>query len=155
MILSFIKNIPNLKEKCVIDHLYCIRFIKCCVCYIFARLFCMSKREDLWNKEKSFSTHFKSSLHYWHNQILTFWIFRCHEIIKCLSMKLEKHILLNNLGSEQSGNKIWPEYYKINFIKKIYEKCGLETSSRSFLISRNPLQKGFWGGLHADLNKLW
>ena len=43
-----------------------------------------------------------------------------------------KHILLNNLGSKQSVNEIWP----VNkfFIKTFYEKSGLETSSRPFLI---------------------
>ena len=49
-----------------------------------------------------------------------------------------KHILLNNLGSKRSlvmrfGQ--FMKYYKIYvFIKKFYEKYGLETSSRPFLI---------------------
>ena len=33
--------------------------LKGCVHYIFASLFCMPKREDLWNKEKCFSFHFR------------------------------------------------------------------------------------------------
>ena len=57
------------------------------VCHIFAGSFCKSKREHLWNKEKCFLFHFKSSFHSWNNQILTFQIFKCHDIIKCLNMK--------------------------------------------------------------------
>ena len=48
-----------------------------------------------------------------------------------------KHILLNNFGSKQCGNEIWPVYLTLQkkfFIKKLYEKCGLGTSSRLFLI---------------------
>ena len=49
-----------------------------------------------------------------------------------------KHILLNNMGSKDSlvmkfGQ--FMQYYNINFfIKTFYEECGLETSSRLFLI---------------------
>ena len=49
-----------------------------------------------------------------------------------------RNILSNNLGSKHSlvmkfGQ--FMKYYKIKFfIEKFYEKCGLETSSRSFLI---------------------
>ena len=40
-----------------------------------------------------------------------FHIFKCYDVIKCLSMKHETcFILLNNLGSKQPGNKIWPVY---------------------------------------------
>ena len=49
-----------------------------------------------------------------------------------------KHILLNNLGSKCSlvmKFDQFMQYYKIIFfIKKFYEKCGLENSSRAFLI---------------------
>ena len=54
-----------------------------------------------------------------------------------------KHISFNNLGSKHSlvikfGQSM--QYYKIKFfIKKIYEKCGLDTSSKPFLFSNNPL----------------
>ena len=67
-----------------------------------------------------------------------------------------KHILLNNLGSKCSlvmkfGQ--FMQYYKIIFfIKKIFEKCGLETSSRPFLIF---LWKRFCEGQLADLVKFW
>ena len=59
--------------------------------YIFASLF-MSKREHLWNKEKCFLFHFESSFRSWGNQILTFQIFKCHDVIKCLIMKHETNI---------------------------------------------------------------
>ena len=59
-----------------------------------------------------------------------------------------KHILLNNLGSKRSlvmkfGQ--FMQYYKIIFIKKFYEKCGLETSSRPFLIFKeSSVKKILW-----------
>ena len=37
---------------------------KGCVCYIFASMFCMSKREHLRNKEKCFLFHFENSFRY-------------------------------------------------------------------------------------------
>ena len=47
-------------------------------------------------------------------------------------------------------------YYKTKFfIKKLYEKCGVETSSRPLLISKEPSVKWFWVGQHADLDKFW
>ena len=73
-----------------------------CVRYIFACLFCMSKREHSRNKEK------------------------------CFYFTSKAHILLNNLASKHSlvmkfGKFMY--YYKINFfIEKLYEKCGLETT---------------------------
>ena len=72
------------------DNLLCQ--LKGFVRYIFASLFCMSKREDLWSKEKCFLFHFESSFHYWDNQFLTFQISKRHDVIKCLSMKHEIHI---------------------------------------------------------------
>ena len=39
--------------------------VEFCVCYIFTSLFCISKREVLWNKGKCFLFHFKSSFHSW------------------------------------------------------------------------------------------
>ena len=55
----------------------------------------------------------------------------------------KKHILLNNLGSKHSlvikfGQFMY--YYKRKcFIKKLYKKYGPETSSRPFLIFKDPL----------------
>ena len=67
--------------------------VKGCVPYIFASLFFMSKRELLWNKEKGFLFHFKSPFRFWDNQILIFQIFKCHDVIKCLSMKHETQFI--------------------------------------------------------------
>ena len=109
--------------------------VKVCVRYIFASLFGISRREHLWNKEKCFLFHFESSFRSWDNQILTFHIVKCYDVIKCLSMKHET-LLLNYLRSKLSlvmkfSQFVW--YYKSKFfIKKSYEKCGLETSSRPF-----------------------
>ena len=67
---------------------------KGCVRYIFASLFFMSRehlREHLWNKEECFLFHLESSFRSWDNQILTFQIFKCHDVIKCPSMKHETH----------------------------------------------------------------
>ena len=66
--------------------------VKGCVCYIFASLFCMSKREHLWKKEKSFLFHFKSSFRSWDNQILTFQILN---IMTSSNAWNTKHILRN------------------------------------------------------------
>ena len=68
------------------------QMVKGFVCYTFTSLFSPSKREYLWNKEKCFLFHFESSFRSWDNQILTFQIFKCHDVIKCLSMKPETHI---------------------------------------------------------------
>ena len=46
--------------------------LKGCVCYILAGLFGKSKREHLWNSEKCFLFHFKSSFRSRNNEILTF-----------------------------------------------------------------------------------
>ena len=69
-----------------------LQVFKGCVHYIFVSLFCMSKRGYLWNKEKCFLFLFESSFCSWDNQILTFQVFKCHDVIKCLSMKHEAHI---------------------------------------------------------------
>ena len=46
-----------------------------------------------------------------------------------------RNTLLNNLGSKHGlVMKIYVVLQNKFFIKKFYEKCGLETSSRSFLI---------------------
>ena len=67
-----------------------------------------SKRKDLSSKEKCFLSDFESSLHSWDNQILNFQIFKCHDIIKYLSMKHETHFT-EKLGKQtQPGNEIWP-----------------------------------------------
>ena len=70
-----------------------VYLIKDFVHYIFARLFCISKRKHLSNKEKCFLFHFNSSFHSGDNRILTFQIFKCHGVIKCLSMNNEIHFI--------------------------------------------------------------
>ena len=65
------------------------KILEGCAPYIFASLFCMPKREHLWNKENYFLFHFKSYFCPWYNQILTFKVFKCYDVIKCLSMKQE------------------------------------------------------------------
>ena len=47
-------------------------FLNGCAHYIFASLFCMSKREYYQNKEKCFLFHFENSSRSWDNQLLTF-----------------------------------------------------------------------------------
>ena len=69
----------------------------------------MSKRELLGNKEKCFLFHFESSFR--SGALLTFRIFKCHDVIKCPSMKCET----------QSGNEIWPVYLTLQN-KIFYQK---------------------------------
>ena len=79
----FLRNIDSVIELA--------RTFTGCVCYIITSLFCKSKGRHLWNKEKCFLFHFKSSFHSWDNQILTFQIFKCYDVIKCPSMKHQTH----------------------------------------------------------------
>ena len=69
--------------------------------------------------------------------LLNFQIFKCHGVIKCLSMKTETHFVEQFGKQTQPVNEIWPAYVTLQdnfFITKFYGKCGLETSSRPFLI---------------------
>ena len=60
--------------------------------YIFASLlFCMHKREDFRNKDNMFFISLGKLFSFLDNQILTFQILKCHDVIKCLSMKHETH----------------------------------------------------------------
>ena len=68
----------------------CSLFIGC-VRYIFASLFYISNREHLQNKEKWFLFHFESSYRSLDNLILSFQVFKCHDLIKCLSIKHSNH----------------------------------------------------------------
>ena len=90
---------------------------KGCVGYIFASLFFKSKQEYLSNYEKCFLFHFKSSFRSRENQISKFYIFKFHDVIKCLSIKQEIHFT----EQTQSINKIWP-VYAILQKKKIHQK---------------------------------
>ena len=60
-----------------------------CVRYIFASLFFKSKRQHLSNQEKCFLFRFKSSFCSQENQILELYVFKFHDVIKCLSVKQE------------------------------------------------------------------
>ena len=64
---------------------------KGCVRYIFPSLFFTSKREHLWNEAKCFLFHLKSSIRAGDNQVLTFQVFICHDVMKCPDMKHEAH----------------------------------------------------------------
>ena len=111
-----------------------IKYFKCCVHYIFASSASMSNKEHFWNKGKWFLFLFESSFCSWDNQILNFQIFKCHHVIKCLSMKPGGTPSLNNLGGKHSLVIKFGQFmltYKIEFfIKKLYENCSLEISSR-------------------------
>ena len=85
-----VKQFPNIREWFFPTWPFLNSVEEHCVRYIFVSLFCMSKREHLWNK-KCFLFHFESSFRSWVNQILTFQVFVCHDIIKCLSMKYKTH----------------------------------------------------------------
>ena len=130
--------------------------VKGCVHYIFTSLFCISKKEDLRNKEKCFLFHFESSFCSGDNQILNFPIFKCHDVIKCLSMK---HKTFYWITCEANTVWLWNLASLCNitgltfFIIKFYGKCGLETSSRPFLIFKessvkiNLRRSACWFGL--------
>ena len=84
-------------------------------------------------------------------EIIKFWHSRYSNIMMSSNAQAwnTKQILLNNLGSKRSlvmkfGQ--FMQYYKIFFfIKKLYEKCGLETSSRLFLIfTESSVKKILW-----------
>ena len=77
-------------SESLIDHFWKL-IVKGCVHYIFASLFCKSKSEHSWSKEKCFLFHYECSFHSWDNQILTFQVFKCHDVTKCLNMKHERH----------------------------------------------------------------
>ena len=51
----------------------------------------------------------------------------------------KKYILLNNFGSKQSVNEIWPVYVILQkeiFYQKIYKNCDLKTNSRAFCVCK-------------------
>ena len=84
-------------------------------------------------------------------KIINFYHFRNSNVMTSSNAKAwnTKHMLLNNLGSKRSlvmkfGQ--FMQYYKIIFfIKKFYEICGQETSSRPFLIfEESSLKKILW-----------
>ena len=99
---------------------YSLSLLKGCVRYIFASLFCVSKRQHFRNKEKWFLFHFESSFRSWNNQILTFSIFKIMTLSNAQAWDT-KHILLNNLASKCSlviKFRQFMQYYKRIFLSK-------------------------------------
>ena len=93
--------------------------------YIFTNLLSMPKREHLWNKEKCFLFHFKSSFRSLDNKILNFQIFKCHGVIKCLCMEHETHFIEKIGKKAQSDSEIWPMYVTLQneiFYKEVLWK---------------------------------
>ena len=86
------QNWPKIKQGLSNAQAQIVPRLKDFVCYIFASLFYLSKWEYLWNNEKGFLFYFESSFRSGDNQVLTFQIFKCYDIIKYLSMKHETHI---------------------------------------------------------------
>ena len=69
---------------CLINEIkVCTTKVKGCVCYIFVNLFFKSNREQLWNLEKCFLFHFKSSFHSREKRILDIQVSWCHQMAKC------------------------------------------------------------------------
>ena len=123
---------------------YSLSLLKGCVRYIFASLFCVSKRQHFRNKEKWFLLHFESSFRSWNNQILTFSIFKIMTSSNAQAWNT-KHILLSNLESKHNLLMKFGQFMQshkiIFFIKKFYKICDLETSSRPFLIFKESFVK--------------
>ena len=102
-------------------------------------------------KKGCFLFHFESSFRSWDNQIQ---IFKCHDVVKCLSIKHETHFT----ESTQSGDQMRLVYVllKKNFIKIFYEKCDLETSSRPYLIFKeSSVKRNLRTSLSTDKNWHW
>ena len=60
-----------------------------CVPYIFAGFLFKTESEYLWNLEKYFSFHLKSSCLSQENYVLEFYILKFHDVIKWLTIKQE------------------------------------------------------------------
>ena len=89
-------------------------WVKGCLSYIFASLFCMSKQSTFETRRKIFYFASKALLILeilTFSQILTFEIFKCHDVIKCLNMKHET----------QSGDEVWTVYVTLQK-KTFYQK---------------------------------
>lgn len=65
--------------------------LKGCGLYVFTGLFCMPKREHVWNKENGFYVTSKALLVLKIIRFLIVQKFRCRDVIKCLSIKHETH----------------------------------------------------------------
>ena len=104
------------------------------VLYIFASLFCSLKECTFETREMFFLFHFKSAFLSWDNQILTFQVFKCNDVIQYLRYKTRNTFYWITWGV----NIVWCWHLaslcnitKDNFLHK--KKCS-ETNSRPFLI---------------------
>ena len=91
------------------------------VCYICARLFYMSKREQLWNKEKCFLFHFESTFRPWDNSN-----FKFSDIQMLWRHQMPKHETQNiywwtTCEVNIVCNEIWPVYVML-WNKIFYQK---------------------------------
>ena len=109
-------------------------------------------------RKNVFVFHFKSSFRSWDNQILIFQIFKCHDIIKCLSIKRKTFYWIIwevntvwswNLASLCITSK--EKFLSENYIENMTQEPG--TNSRPFLIfkessvKRNLRRPACWFGL--------
>ena len=62
-------SITGIKERYA-EFMALLNVLKGCASYIFASLFCMSKREHLLSKEKCLLFRFKSSFHSWYSNVM-------------------------------------------------------------------------------------
>ena len=108
MRMGNLRSIVQLKEKSNIFIYYHVLCKYMCIIYLkvisatFLLVCFECLKESIFETRKKnvfFFFHFESSFRSWDNQILNFEIFKCHYVIKCLSLK---HILLNKLESKQS-----------------------------------------------------
>ena len=86
MNLSFWKSV-SFSSRLIIS--LCWKFVSgtfLLVCVVFLK-------ESTLETRKKVLFHFKNSFRCWDNQILTFQIFKYHDAIKSLSMKLETHFI--------------------------------------------------------------
>ena len=82
---------------------------------------------------------------------INFWHFRYSNIMTSSNAQAwnTKHTLVNNFGKQmQSGNEIWSVYGILQnsfFIKKLWKRYGLKTSSRPFIIYKeSSVKKILW-----------
>ena len=128
--------------------------------YIFASLFCKCKREHLWNTKKCFLSHFEIAFRSWDNQIN---FSRYSNVMTPSNAQTwnMKHILLNNLEYKHSmvmkfGQFMYKTLQEKTFYQKIlWKNVAYKLVPSPFYFSKNPLQKGIWGEMHADFDKFW
>ena len=75
------------------------------------------QRRALVKQGKKVLFHVKSSFHSWDNHFLTFQIFKCHDVIKCLGIKHETHFTETNHSLVINMATLW-NITKENFLSK-------------------------------------